>query len=61
MELTIGAVYKVPRNQELPFAGRFITVSSIEPGGTVLFRLTGGKFVCLSNSAVERIIRNQSL
>lgn len=49
---TVGTSYKVPRGQELPFAGRWLICSRILPGA-VEFRTTTGKLVCLGRASAE--------
>lgn len=52
--LKVGHFYKVPRGQELPFAGRWLCVEKVWPG-CVDFCAAGGNLVRLSRAASERL------
>lgn len=50
-----GCFYKVPRGQELPFAGRWLKVETVHAGAVDL-RAAGGNLVRLSNASARRLL-----
>lgn len=54
--LKINHSYKVPHGQELPFAGRWLTVERIHAGAVDL-RAAGGNSLRIGKGAADRLAR----
>lgn len=50
-----GIFYKVPRGQDLPFAGRWLKVDAVHAGAVDL-HAAGGNLVRLSNASARRLL-----
>lgn len=55
--IQVGRFYKVPRGFELPFAGRWLKVTKIMPGGVDLCA-AGGNRIRFPNALADLLAQN---